>query len=145
MIELKEITTKKGMKAFVKFPFVPPIINDEIENLEKREKPASVVDLLNSLLDNQVLYRPEYIKLSITTSSNGTINIAACGKVITTLLGSTLCQEKMIFWLNQNSKISMEDINNFIDNPNDQDELLKIITHLYNQNILHFEDCDVSQ
>ncbi len=49
MIEIKEITTKKGMKAFVKFPFslyknnpywVPPIINDEIKNLDKNINPV---------------------------------------------------------------------------------------------------------
>jgi len=49
MIEIKEITTKKGMKAFVKFPFslyknnpfwVPPIINDEIKNLDENYNPV---------------------------------------------------------------------------------------------------------
>lgn len=49
MISLKEITTKKEMKQFVKFPFslykdnpywVPPIIKDELENLDKDKNPV---------------------------------------------------------------------------------------------------------
>jgi len=49
MIELKEVTTKKGLKAFVKFPFklykeskywVPPIISEEIRSLDKNVNPA---------------------------------------------------------------------------------------------------------
>lgn len=49
MIEIKEIVTKKEMKAFVSFPFslyknnpfwVPPIINDELKNLNKTINPV---------------------------------------------------------------------------------------------------------
>jgi hypothetical protein len=49
MISIQEITTKKGMKQFVKFPFsiykdnpywVPPIIKSELENLNKDKNPA---------------------------------------------------------------------------------------------------------
>ncbi|WP_034045411.1 GNAT family N-acetyltransferase [Wocania ichthyoenteri] len=49
MIKLKEVTTKKGLKAFVKFPFklyknskywVPPIISEEIRSLDKKVNPA---------------------------------------------------------------------------------------------------------
>lgn len=49
MIQLTEITTKKEMKQFVLFPFslyknnkywVPPIINDEINNFNKEKNPV---------------------------------------------------------------------------------------------------------
>ena len=49
MITLKEMTSKKEMKAFVKFPFklykdnpywVPPIINDEIDSFDKSKNPV---------------------------------------------------------------------------------------------------------
>ena len=49
MITLKEMTTQKEMKQFVKFPFsiykghkywVPPIIKDELETLDKTKNPA---------------------------------------------------------------------------------------------------------
>jgi GNAT superfamily N-acetyltransferase len=49
MIEIKEVTTKSGMKDFVKFPFsiykdspywVPPIIADEIESFDKTKNPV---------------------------------------------------------------------------------------------------------
>ncbi len=49
MITLQEMTSKKEMKAFVKFPFklyknnpywVPPIINDEVESFDKTKNPV---------------------------------------------------------------------------------------------------------
>ena len=49
MITIKEMTSKKDMKAFVKFPFklyknnaywVPPIINDEVESFNKDKNPV---------------------------------------------------------------------------------------------------------
>ncbi|MGC1204019.1 MAG: GTP cyclohydrolase [Flavobacteriaceae bacterium] len=49
MITLKEVTTKKELKAFVKFPFklykdseywVPPIISQEIKTFDKKENPV---------------------------------------------------------------------------------------------------------
>ena len=49
MITIKEVNTKKGMKQFVKFPFsiykdnpywVPPIIKDELQSLDKNINPA---------------------------------------------------------------------------------------------------------
>ncbi|WP_418603829.1 GNAT family N-acetyltransferase [Hwangdonia sp.] len=49
MITLKEVTTKKGLKTFVKFPFklykdskywVPPIISEEVRTLNKNVNPA---------------------------------------------------------------------------------------------------------
>ena len=49
MITLKEMSTKKEMKQFVKFPFsiyknnpywVPPIIKEELEVLNKENNPA---------------------------------------------------------------------------------------------------------
>lgn len=49
MIEVKEIFDKKGMKKFIKFPFsiyknnkywVPPIIKEELDSLDKDKNPA---------------------------------------------------------------------------------------------------------
>lgn len=49
MIEITEVTTKKGLKEFVKFPFslyknspywVPPLIKDELETLDKQKNPV---------------------------------------------------------------------------------------------------------
>ncbi len=49
MITIKEITTKKEMKQFVKFPFslyknnkywVPPIIKDEVDSFDKNKNPV---------------------------------------------------------------------------------------------------------
>ena len=49
MIKIQEISTKKELKQFVKFPFslykgneywVPPIINEEIESFDKTKNPV---------------------------------------------------------------------------------------------------------
>jgi GNAT superfamily N-acetyltransferase len=49
MVTLKEVTTKKDLKAFVKFPFklykdskfwVPPIISEELKTFDKNENPV---------------------------------------------------------------------------------------------------------
>ncbi|MDO9036864.1 MAG: GTP cyclohydrolase, partial [Lutibacter sp.] len=49
MITLREMTSKKEMRAFVEFPFklyknnafwVPPIINDEIESFDRTKNPV---------------------------------------------------------------------------------------------------------
>ena len=49
MIEVKEVTTKKELEQFVKFPFslykksknwVPPIIKEELNNFDKDQNPA---------------------------------------------------------------------------------------------------------
>lgn len=49
MVSIKEVTDKKGLKTFVKFPFqlykndpnwVPPIIKDEMEHFDRSKNPA---------------------------------------------------------------------------------------------------------
>ncbi|REH50524.1 hypothetical protein C7448_104136 [Tenacibaculum gallaicum] len=69
MIQIKEITTKKEMKQFVKFPFslyknnkywIPPIIKDEIESFDKNKNP--VFEYANArfflaLKDNEIVGR----------------------------------------------------------------------------------------
>ena len=50
MIEVKQVTDKKGLKQFVKFPFslyknckywVPPLISDELETLDLKTNPVA--------------------------------------------------------------------------------------------------------
>ncbi len=50
MIEVKQVTDKKGLKQFVKFPFslyknckywVPPLINDELKTLDLKNNPVA--------------------------------------------------------------------------------------------------------
>ena len=57
MITLKEMTTKKEMKQFVQFPFsiyknnpywVPPIIKEELDVLNKEINPAGLISLFKT-------------------------------------------------------------------------------------------------
>lgn len=69
MIFIKEIITKKEMKQFVTFPFsiyknnpywVPPIIKEEIETLDKNTNPAfehAVARFFVAIKDNQIIGR----------------------------------------------------------------------------------------
>ena len=109
--------------------------HDEAENIEPRETPLSSEALLEMLQDGQVLYRPEYIKLAITTSSDGTKNLSIYGQVISMSAG----YKDFIYILNNKSTFSIQEINN-LDDPL---EVIALITHLYNQNALSFHIKDM--
>ncbi len=104
--------------------------HDDIESMGARDKPFLSAELLACLQEGQVLYRPEHIKISMTTSSDGGINLAVYGAVVET----DVAHNKLIHWLNQNSTISMKDF----DLLGDQDKLMRLLTYLYNQNVLFF-------
>ncbi|GJL85921.1 MAG: hypothetical protein DHS20C02_16960 [Micavibrio sp.] len=106
--------------------------HDDIENIDTRYEPLSDQDLLERLQDRQNLYRPEHIKISMTTSSDETINLAAYGAALPT----SPAHNKLVHWLNQNNTLSMQDIEAL----GGQDALMTLITYLYNQNILFFEN-----
>jgi len=69
MITLKEVITKKDLKAFVKFPFklykgskywVPPIISQEIKTFNKKENPVfkdADARLFLAYRDNEIVGR----------------------------------------------------------------------------------------
>ncbi len=106
--------------------------HDDVENIEARDEKLSNQDLLERLQDGQNLYRPEHIKLSMTISPDGTVNLAAYGAALPT----SPAHNKFLHWLNQNNTLSMQDIEAL----GDQDALMTFITYLYNQNILFFEN-----
>lgn len=69
MITIKEITTKKDLKAFVKFPFelykknqfwVPPLIKDELESFDKNQNPVfkhAIAHFLLAFKDGKIVGR----------------------------------------------------------------------------------------
>lgn len=69
MIELKEVKTKKDLKAFVKFPFklykdskywVPPIISQEMKTFDEKENPVfkdAEARLFLAYMDNEIVGR----------------------------------------------------------------------------------------
>ncbi len=106
--------------------------HDDIDNIDTRGEKISNQDLLERLQEGKNLYRPEHIKLSMTTSQDGTINLAAFGAILPT----SPAHDQLIHFLNQNTALSIQDIETL----GDQDALMTLITHLYNQNILFFEN-----
>jgi hypothetical protein len=69
MITIKEITTKKDLKAFGKFPFelyknnpfwVPPLINDEVKSFDKNQNPVfkhAIAHFLLAFKDEKIVGR----------------------------------------------------------------------------------------
>jgi len=108
--------------------------HDDIENIKMRDKPLSDQELLQNLQDGKRLYRPEHIKLSMTTSSDGVLNLAVYGTAVPT----SPAHDQLVHWLNQNQNtvLSLRGIEAL----GDQDALMTLITYLYNQNILFFEN-----
>ncbi|MAZ76099.1 MAG: hypothetical protein CMH31_02225 [Micavibrio sp.] len=110
---------------------------DDLENIQKRSEPLSDNELLNMLRNGNVLYKPDHIKLVITTSQDGSINLSVYGTVITI---TSLDHKQLVYWLNQDNKISISNVELF-DKPQD---IMTVITHLFNQNVLFFENEDLT-
>lgn len=108
---------------------------DDVENIRAREMALSTKEVANRLEAGEKVFRPEYVKLSITTSHDGSLNLAVYGTVVPTLAE----HDKLIRWLDQNNGLSMKNI----DALGNRDGLMAVITYLYNQNILFFEGEDL--
>lgn len=99
----------------------------EFQNLDEDEGPVSCEELLQKLGNGKVLYRPEYIKIVVTTSADGSFNLAYDGENIKIAASHA----KLIDWLNCNHEILINDLG-------DQG-LVTIVTDLYDRNILSLE------
>ncbi len=106
--------------------------HDEIENIAPREEQLTSHEILELLKSGAVLYRPEHIKLAITTMPNGSLNLAVFGEIIPT----SPEHKYLIELINDNKKISLRDI----ENHNDQDSIIAFLTSLYNRDILSFDE-----
>lgn len=104
----------------------------ETENIEPRDEPLEEADILAALQKGGVLHRPEHIKLSITTASDGVLNLAVYGEVIS----RSSAHKSLIASLNRNEVISRKNL----DSLGDKEAMIALITHLYNLNVLSFDD-----
>lgn len=102
--------------------------HEEVQDIEAREEQLSANDLLGHLQSGGVLVRPEHVKLAIVTSGDGSINLAAFGKIVPV----PKAFEGFISWLSDSRLISMADI----DGLGDRGDLMKVVTYIYNKNIL---------
>ena len=106
--------------------------HDDIENIETYNNQLSSEDILINLQNGQSLYKPEHIKLTITSNPDGKTNLAVHGKSVPT----TLEHNGLIQHLNENNDISIDSLNTL----DDQNTLMTLITNLCNQDILFFEN-----
>ncbi len=111
--------------------FSTPTYTD-IENIELCDEPLEEADILEALQKGEALHRPEHIKLSITTASDGALNLAVYGEVIS----SAPAHKSLIETLNRNEAISIKNL----DDLGEQGAVITLITQLYNLNVLSFED-----
>lgn len=104
---------------------------------DMHESLLSNEDILARLEGGENLYRPNYIKLSITTLKDGTLALAAFGKVIPT----TKNQNDLVQFLNKNTMLSVQDFKNFKSSLSS----LSVIKNLYDHKILFFEEDDLDE
>lgn len=95
---------------------------DDVENIEAREVPLSGAELLAALNNGQILQRPEHIKIAITPTADGGVNLAAYGVVFCIPAKHVQLADA----LNDCQALSIEDA----------EEAIEIITALYNHTVL---------
>lgn len=93
--------------------------HDEIETIERPEE---------ALQEGDILYRPENVKLAITTSSEGRFYLAAYGEALTL----SAAQIELIQRLNDGQNIALDDLDGF----GDKNEAMTLLTALYYKNAL---------
>jgi len=100
--------------------------HEEIENKEPKDSKK----LLQELENGKILTRLEEIKIAITQSQDNSFNLAIYGETIT--ISAT--QKHLIEKLNTAQEITISDLNN----SDDKDEAIEIITALYQMNFFNF-------
>lgn len=96
-----------------------------------REEPLTKEELQSRLQKGDMLYRPEHIKLTITTSADNEPVLAVYGDVVS----SVAANGALINVLNQNRNLSMDEIKSC----GNEDADMTLITYLYNHHVLAFE------
>lgn len=103
--------------------------HDDSEACDTIDEPLSSAEIKTYIEEGRTLYRPEHIKLTLTTSIEGTVNIAAFGKVVATCTSDSA----VIASLNVvNSK-------NFLPQPLSEEDF-DVVLALYNNGVLAFTD-----
>ncbi|MBX2834542.1 MAG: cupin domain-containing protein [Micavibrio sp.] len=98
--------------------------HEEIEDSETSEEgDLSAEGMRAALQTGAKFYKPEHVKIAITTSSEGAFNIAVCGKVLCVCVKFKPLLEKF----NAGEEVSLSDF----ESANDQDEAINLLTALY--------------
>ncbi len=101
-----------------------------IDDIEPIDEPFDGADMLVELKQGGVLNREEYVKLSITQSSDGVLNLAVYGEVVS----SDRVNNNVVEALNLNEAISFSNI----ESSADQNLNVALLTRLYNMGVLSF-------
>jgi len=104
--------------------------HDDIEAMDMRENELSSEALLAALKGGKTLHRPEYVKLAIASSSNGTFNLAVYGESIVV----SAAQVHLIEKLNEGQGIGQKEL----DISGDKEDAIALIIALYNKDGLSF-------
>jgi 50S ribosomal protein L16 3-hydroxylase len=102
--------------------------HDDTESTNENDEPLSSEELLEALQNGAALYRPEHIKLTVTTSANSGLYLAIYGETISL----SADQAALINPLNTGQDITLDHLKA----AQDQTEIITLITALYNKNVL---------
>jgi len=102
--------------------------HDEIDEVMDKNSDITPTDLVNRLKNGATLYRPEHIKLSITSATNGDYNLGIYGEII----HIKKSHAKLIDALNKAKNITID----IVDDIDDKDSIFSILCVLNNQNVL---------
>jgi 50S ribosomal protein L16 3-hydroxylase len=106
--------------------------HDEVGCLDAREAPLSEAEIIDTLKSGAVLSRDSHVKLTLTSNADGSLNLAVYGTPIET----EPVHKAVLDYLNTDKALTMDDIT-ALDN---KQESLALITQLYNQGVLSFDE-----
>lgn len=102
------------------------------DNIDPIDEPVDGDEMLYALQKGMVLKRNECVKISITTSSDGVLNLAVYGDVVS----CDPSHNDLIKTLNRNDAISMENLSLL----GDKHLVISLLTRLYNLGVIYFEE-----
>jgi 50S ribosomal protein L16 3-hydroxylase len=107
--------------------FSKPTHSDDFEIEVEQSTPD---EILNRLQNGETLYRPDHIKLTVTSMPDGTLNLAIQG----TCAPTTAAHNPMVSFMNEHDEISLSDIEQW----GATDDFIDMIAYLYNHQALCF-------
>ena len=100
---------------------------------EPRENTLTEEEILARLNQGNTLHKPEFIKIVVAQRSDKSFTLSAYGANISIASDHA----NLIEWFENGSEISIESLNN-------KNEAIRILTHLYNQRVLFFNNEDIA-
>lgn len=106
--------------------------HDDADNLEQRDEQLSSAQLRAALEEGQCLYKPEYVKIAMTSTASGTLNLSVYGRTVSCGDGN----EKIFQWLNQTRPLSLREIQAM----EEEEAAFELLTNLYNQGVISLKN-----